>query len=106
MTCQPVSSSLSSDAAVLFTAAGALVFVVSYAWTTHGAWRHTIMGRHVFTFMSAILLVALLAVAGVFWGTDWPHRETIRTAAWGLIGACIWWRVVLLYRVQYRARRG
>jgi hypothetical protein len=101
--CQPVSTSLWTDAAIMLTALGALVFVVSYAWTTRGAWRHSVMGKHVMTFMSAILAVSILAVIGVVWGTDWPHRNAIRTAAWGLIGACIWWRVFLLYRVQHRS---
>ncbi len=102
-TCQPVSASPWANAAVLLTALGALVFVCSYGWTTRGAWRTTIMGKHVMTFMSAILLVSCLAVAGIVWGTDWPHRNAIRTGAWGLIAACIWWRVALLYRVQHRS---
>jgi hypothetical protein len=101
-TCQAVSSSPWTDAAVIFTALGALVFVVSYAWQTRGAWRDSIMGKHVMTFMAAILLVCLLAVAGVIWGTDWPYRNAIRAGAWALVGGCIWWRVVLLFRVQHR----
>lgn len=101
-TCQPVVSSPWADAAVIATALGALVFVCSYAWTTRGAWRHTPMGRHVMTFMVSILAVSVMAVAAVIWGTDWPHRTVIRTAAWGLIAGCIWWRVVILFRVQHR----
>jgi hypothetical protein len=100
--CQSVSSSGWADAAVILTALGALVFVASYAWTTRGAWRDSIMGWHVMTFMVAILAVSALAVVAIIWGTDWPHRNTIRTAAWGVIAACIWWRVILLYRVQHR----
>jgi hypothetical protein len=100
--CQTVSSSLWTDAAVFFTALGALVFVVSYAWTTRGAWRDSIMGKHVMSFMAAILAVCLLAVIGIIWGTDWPYRNAIRSAAWATIGACIWWRVWLLIRVQHR----
>lgn len=102
--CQQVSASPWANAAVIATALGALLFVASYAWTTRGAWRTTIMGKHVMTFMAAILLVSGLAVAAIIFGSDWPHRNVIRTAAWGLIAACIWWRVFLLYRVQHRDR--
>lgn len=100
-TCQTVSSSPWTDAAIIATALGALVFVISYAWVTRGGWKDSTMGRHVMTFMAAILIVCTLAVIGVVWGTDWPNRNIIRTAAWALIGACIWWRVALLYRVQH-----
>lgn len=102
--CQTVSSSWWTNAAIIATFAGALVFVVSYAWSTRGGWRRTVMGKHVMTFMSAILAVSMLAVAGVVWGTDWPYRDAIRTAAWGSIAAVIWHRVWLLYRVQHQDR--
>lgn len=100
--CQPVSTSLWTDAAIIITALGALVFVVSYAWKTRGAWRDSPVGLNVMAFMSSVLVVSTLAVAGVIWGTDWPYRNVIRTAAWGLIAACIWWRVVILFRIQHR----
>jgi membrane associated rhomboid family serine protease len=100
-TCQPVFSSPWANVAVVLTAAGALVFVCSYAWLTRGAWRTSVMGKHVMTFMVAILIVSLLAVAGIIWGTNWPYRTAIRTAAWGLIGGCLWWRVFLLFHVQH-----
>lgn len=101
VSCQPVSSSPWADGAVILTALAALAFVVMYAVTTRGAWRSTPLGRNVMTFMSAILVVASLAVASIFFGTDWPLRNLIRTLAWGSIAACIWWRVLILYRVQH-----
>lgn len=90
--------SIWSDAAVLLTAGGALVFVVLYAATTR--WNRTEMGRHVMTFMVAILIVTLLAVIAIFYGAGWPYRDQIRMVAWGSIGACIWWRVAILVRAQ------
>jgi hypothetical protein len=101
--CQPITS-LPASAAVFATALGALVFVVSYAWTTGGAWRSTMIGRHVMTFMTVILALSVLAVVAVIWGSDWPYRNVIRTAAWGVFAACIWWRVWLLFRVQRGGR--
>lgn len=103
-TCQAVSSSPWADAAVIATALGALVFVVSYAWSTRGAWRDSAIGQNVMALTSVILLVSCLAVAAVIWGTDWPARNLIRTLAWGSIAACIWWRVFLLYRAQHPTR--
>jgi predicted TIM-barrel fold metal-dependent hydrolase len=100
-TCQTVSSSPWSNAAVILTAAGALVFVLAYAVTTRGAWRRSMVGVNVMTLMAAITIVSALAVAGIVWGSNWPHRDVIRTAAWGSIGACIWWRVLILFRVQH-----
>jgi hypothetical protein len=102
-TCQTVSSSPWTDAAIVITALGALVFVISYAWTTRGAWRRSPVGLNVMAFMTAVLVVSTLALAGVIWGTDWPFRNLIRTAAWGLIAACIWWRVVILFRIQHHS---
>lgn len=100
-TCQTVSASPWTNAAIILTALGALVFVVAYAATTRGAWRRSAVGTNVMAFMAAVLVVSSLAVAGIVWGTDWPLRNLIRTAAWALIAACIWWRVVILFRVQH-----
>jgi hypothetical protein len=91
-----------SSAAIIFTALGALVFVCAYAWTTRGAWRDTVVGLNVMAFMSAILIVSALAVAAIIWGTNWPYRDAIRFSAWSLIGAIIWWRVIILFKVQRR----
>lgn len=100
--CQTASSSPWSDAAVIFTAAGALVFVLAYAITTRGAWHRSMVGINVMSFMAAIAVVSALAVVAIIWGTNWPGRDVIRTVAWGLIGSIIWWRVALLLRVQHR----
>jgi VIT1/CCC1 family predicted Fe2+/Mn2+ transporter len=101
-TCQAVSSSPWANAAVIATLLGALAFVVLYAASTRGAWRRSATGLNVMALIASILAVSALAIAGIIWGTDWPHRDVIRTAAWGLIAACIWWRVVILWRVQHR----
>lgn len=103
-TCQTVSSSPWANTAVVATMLGALVFVVLYATSTRGAWRRSNVGLNVMAFMAVILAVSCLAVAGIIWGTNWPHRDVIRTAAWGLIAACIWSRVVILWRVQHDKR--
>lgn len=100
--CQAVSASPWGNAAVILTALGALVFVCSYAWTTRGAWRDNVVGINVMCFMAAILAVSALAVAAIIFGTNWPYRTLIRTVAWSLIGTCIWWRVVILFKVQHR----
>jgi predicted TIM-barrel fold metal-dependent hydrolase len=100
-TCQTVSSPW-TNAAVIVTALGALVFVVSYAWRSQGAWRHSNVGLNVMALMAVILVVSALAVAAIVWGTDWPYRDLVRFVAWSLIAACVWWRVVILYRVQHR----
>lgn len=100
--CQVVSSSIWADAAIIATLLGALVFVVAYSWRTRGAWKDSAVGMNVMAFMVSVLIVATLATIGVFWGTDWPNRNVVRTLAWGLIAACIWWRVAILFRVQHR----
>jgi hypothetical protein len=97
-----VSSSPWSNTAIILTALGAVVFVASYAWTTRGAWRDSTVGLNVMTFMAVIAVVSSLAVAAIFFGTNWPGREVVRGVAWSLVGACIWWRVFILYRVQHR----
>jgi predicted TIM-barrel fold metal-dependent hydrolase len=94
--------SIWANAAVIATFAGALVFVASYAWRTRGAWRDSAVGRNVMALMAVILVVSALAVAAIIWGTNWPHRDAVRFVAWSLVAACIWWRVVILWRVQRR----
>lgn len=101
VTCQAAGSPW-VNVAIIATCVGALVFVASYAWRTRGAWRLTAVGRNVMALMSVILVVSALAVASVIWGTDWPHRDVIRCAAWSLVAACVWWRVVILWRIQHR----
>lgn len=93
-----------ADVAIMFTAAGAVTFVIGYAWSTRGAWSRSAMGRHVMTFMAVIMVASGLALAGVLFGTDWPARDAIRAVAWTAIGACIWWQVGLLRRVQREHR--
>lgn len=97
--CQVVSSPW-ANAAVVATFLGALTFVVLYAWSTRGAWWSSTLGRNVMTLMGALLVVASLAVAALIWGTNWPYRDAIRTAAWTVIAVPIWWRVAILIRVQ------
>jgi len=103
-TCQTPPLSPWSSAAIIFTALAALAFVISYAWTTRGAWRDSVVGLNVMAFMASILVVSLLGVAAVVFGTNWPFRDVVRTGAWALIGTIIWWRVIILYRVQHRDR--
>lgn len=101
-TCQSADPSLWADAAIIATMLGALTFVIVYAVTAR--WWATTMGRHVMTFMAAILVVAFLATLTIFYGTSWPHRDAIRTAAWGAIAACLWWRVFILIKAQQLTR--
>lgn len=89
-----------ANAGVLATFAGALVFVVLYARLTRGGWRASLMGRHVMTFMIVITTVSSLAVVAIFFGSDWPYRDLIRGLAWSAVAACVWWRVLLLRKVQ------
>ncbi len=102
--CQtPVLSSPWVNAAVIAAALGAFVFVASYAWRTRGAWRESAVGRNVMSLMFVIMVVSSLAVAAIIFGTNWPHRDAIRFVAWASIAACIWWRILILYRVQRRS---
>jgi hypothetical protein len=94
--------SIWANAAVVATFAGAFVFVALYAWRTRGAWRVTAVGRNVMALMSVILVVSALAVAAIIWGTDWPYRNAVRFVAWSAVAVCVWWRVVILWRIQHR----
>jgi hypothetical protein len=90
------------NAAIVATFAGALVFVASYAWRTRGAWRDSAVGRNVMALMAVIVVVSAMAVAAIIWGTEWPHRNVVRFVAWSLVAVCVWWRVVILWRIQHR----
>lgn len=91
------------SAAIILTAIGALVFVVSYVRLTHGAWRRSAVGQNVMALTAVILVVSLLAVSAIVLGVDWPYRNAIRAGAWYAVAAVVWWRVALLFRAQRRA---
>jgi len=100
--CQASSMTPSLAVAIVVTFLGALAFVVSYAWRTRGVWRASAVGRNVMALMSVILVVSALGVTAVFFGSDWPFRNQVRSAAWWAVAACVWWRVVILWRIQHR----
>lgn len=89
-----------TDALIIWTAAGALTFVVRYAWTTRGRWSRTRVGRAVMGLMAVIAVVTSLGVASVFFGSDWPFRDLIRAGVWLLVGSAVWWQVLVMRRVQ------
>lgn len=100
--CQAANFSPWVAAAVGATALGALVFVVLYATTTHGAWRRTSIGRNVMVLTAVILVVSLLAVSTIVFGVSWPYRDIVRAGAWWAVAGTLWWRVTILLRVQRR----
>jgi len=102
-TCQ-VTTNLWVVTAVIATALGALVFVISYAWLTRNAWRRSAVGQNVMALTAVILVVSLLAVSAIMFGIDWPARNAIRAGAWWAVAVIVWWRVVLLFRAQPRDR--
>lgn len=75
---------------------GALVFVVAYL--LRSRWWVNMAGRNMMAFMFVALVLIGITVYVRFTGErlhDW-----VRVAAWALLSAVIWWRVVILLRVQ------
>lgn len=83
--------------AVLAAAVPLIAFPITYQITTRGAWRKSVMGRHLMAFMGALGAVMVLTVWGMFAG-DLPRW--IGPVAWLVIASVSWWRLLLLLSMQ------
>jgi hypothetical protein len=89
------------DAGYIAAAIGSNLFVVLYS-SLAKFWRH-VEGWHIFSFMLVIALIfdhsAILVATGGYPGADW-----VRAILYPALGAVIFWRVVILLRVQLAGR--
>lgn len=84
---------------LLTVAAVALIaFPFCYQLATRGAWRKTQMGWHLMSYNGVIALVVTFALLNI----ALPLPEWVRPLTWFLVGVVGWWRLVLLFVVQYR----
>ena len=69
-------------------------------------WQSTPVGRNAMALMAACGLALGLAIIRLFSGPEWfdQHRNILGFLSYGLIGAIVWWRVVLLIKVQRKPR--
>ncbi len=87
--------------ALMFIAAAALItFPPLYHFRTRGRWRRSPMGVHLMSFMGALGMVMVFAIANVVAG---PLPEWVRPFVWLSIAAVSWWRIgVLIYETRRR----
>lgn len=80
---------------------GLIVFCVLFIWLAE-PWRDN-MGRHILFFMGGLTL------AFAYGTISKEFEPTIRTQIWsvilGVIAGLVWWRVVILIKLQIQARK-
>lgn len=92
-----------TTALAILGAVGCWYFVAAYWWTTRGDWARTPAGRHVMLFTADLgFLMSLIVLARVW--PDYPGRTLVTFVAFAALVVQVYWRIVLLHRVQ--GRRG
>lgn len=93
---------LLGDIALVTAFAGCAVFVVRYG-ALSGWWR-TSVGRNMLAFMGVCMVLLGLSTTRMVFGDEWfeAHRDALRLVSFGLVSVVVWWRVVLLVKVQRR----
>jgi hypothetical protein len=76
-----------------------LIFVVRYA--RYSPWRDTALGRNVLYQKSAISLVVLILLLGLFYPT-FALRSEIRLVAYLVVAYSFWFDVVTLIKIQHQ----
>lgn len=82
-----------------------LEMIWKYHRLTHGAWRNTLMGRHVMAYMSAtglVLVLASIRFVTVTWltGTDPVWFQSVRVLTYTTIPAIFLWRRHLIVQAH------
>ena len=85
------------DAGYLAGAVGAVLFVVLYLilarfWESEAGW-------HIFSFMTTVAMILIHSSIGVYF-PNYPGRDVVRAILYPVLAAIIFWRVVILVRVQ------
>lgn len=96
---------LAGTALIAMTAALAVMFLVVYHIKTRGDWRHSTMGRHLFTFTACVGLVAftwLVALGARLADVDLHDWfDWVRLVVFATIPAALFWRLRLLLQAQH-----
>lgn len=77
--------------------AGCLTFIGTYWWLAR-SWHHTPVGRNLMAM--AFVLAGMLALSLI--GLVWMPPAWLFLGGMASLDAVMWWRVVLLWRVQHR----
>lgn len=78
-------------------AAAAIVFCVFYL---RSPWRKNVTGRNTMAFMGAVAVVLTIAV--LFRLAHTPLPLWLSVLLWLAINWPLWWRVIILWRVQHQ----
>lgn len=87
---------------VLFVVAflGFVAFSLLYA--LRSPWRSTSVGRNAMALMVVGAVLMGLGVLRMILGGEWfdRHRDFVRLVSYSLISYVVWWRVILLIKLQ------
>jgi hypothetical protein len=77
--------------------AGCLTFVVTY-WLGARTWHQTPVGQNLMAMAAVLGALLVLSLVNIVW--DFP--EWLWLVGLALLDAVMWWRVVLLWKVQHQ----
>lgn len=90
-----------TTALIAFTAAGALLFVITYA--IIAPFYKSESGWNLMTFMVIVAVLVVQTLYVRFTGRRLP--EWVARVDWSVTGLCIWWRLAILLRAQNANRK-
>lgn len=96
---------LLGDIVFNFAFLGFGVFSILYFFRSD--WSSTPVGRNAMAFMGACWLLLGLSFIRLISGDAWfeLHRDVLRLVSYLILSSVVWWRVVLLIKLQRRPRR-
>lgn len=82
----------------------AVLIPIAYQVLTRGAWRKTLMGRHIMCFSAMLAALLLHATVVALW-SHYPGREVVRWLLYGWLVFVLWRRLYLMLRMQVAPSR-
>ncbi len=83
---------------------GFVVFMATYHMLA--PWWRSEMGRNIMTLSAGCTALLAMGLLPVLFGPDYFGRDALRFAGIGLCGAAVWWRWVIMMRIQIGDRSG
>lgn len=89
---------------VLFWAAAVPIIAFPVLYAALARWWRTPVGRHEMALALALLALVALGLLRRVLGGDYAGKEIVQAGVYVFVAAVLWWRLILLVRVQILAR--
>lgn len=89
---------------VFFWVAATPIILFPVVYAAAARWWRTPVGRHEMVLGLALLGLVSLGLLRRVFGVDYPGQDVVRVVVYVLVSAAVWWRLIMLIRVQVHAR--